>query len=46
MEAFKARGTQMAIQLFRCAPAGYTKARQGDVRVNGSLSDHTAAKKA
>lgn len=44
MEAFKAHGTQMAIQLFRCAPAGYSKARQGDV--SGSLSDRKAAKKA
>ena len=43
IEAFKARGTQMAIQLFRCAPAGYTKARKGDV--NGRLSDRTSGKK-
>jgi hypothetical protein len=38
------RGTQMAIQLFGCAPAGYSKARQGDV--NGSLSDRKVEKKA
>jgi hypothetical protein len=44
MEAFKARGTQMAIQLFRCAPAGNSKARQGNV--NGSLSDLAAGKNA
>jgi len=44
MGAFKARGTQMAIQLFRCAPAGNSKARQGDV--NGGLSDSTAEKNA
>ena len=28
MEAFTARWTQMAIQLFRCAPAGYSKAQR------------------